>query len=74
MGRGGARPLLGIERLDDVAGRFAFSVDGRRVGSEVECKSLRNFRNPFELAVYAEAAPGQQVDATFRLVRVIQAP
>ena len=43
----GSQPVLGIERLDDVAGRFAFSVDGRRVGPEVECKSLRNFRNPF---------------------------
>jgi tetratricopeptide (TPR) repeat protein len=70
----GGQPLLGIERLDDVTGRFAFSVDGRRVGPEVECKSLRNFRNPFDLQVWAESAPGQQVDATVRLVRVIQAP
>jgi hypothetical protein len=66
--------VLGIERLDDVAGRFAFSVDGRRVGPEVECKSLRNFRNPFDLSVWAEAAPGEPVDATIRFVRVIQAP
>jgi len=70
----GGRALLGVERLDDVTGRFAFSVDGRRVGSEVECKSLRNFRNPFELMLFADAAPGRQTDATLRLVRVIQAP
>lgn len=70
----GAAVLLGIERLDDVAGRFAFSVDGRRVGPEVECKSLRSFRNPFELAAWADAAPGRQVDATLSLVRVVQAP
>jgi tetratricopeptide (TPR) repeat protein len=70
----GGAVLLGIERLDDLAGRFAFSVDGRRVGPEVECKSLRNFRNPFELSVWAEAAPGAQADASLRLVRVVQAP
>jgi len=70
----GGQPVLGIERLDDVAGRFAFSVDGRRVGPEVECKSLRNFRNPFDLSVWADAAPGQPVDASIRFVRVIQAP
>jgi len=70
----GAAVLLGIERLDDLAGRFAFSVDGRRVGPEVECKSLRNFRNPFVLELWAEAAPGAQVDVSLRLVRVVQAP
>lgn len=70
----GEPALLGIERLDDVAGRFAFSLDGRRVGEPVELKSLRSFKNPFELTVWAEAAPGRPVRALIPLVRIVQAP
>jgi tetratricopeptide (TPR) repeat protein len=70
----GAPLVLGIERLDDVTGRFAFSVDGRRVGAPVEIKSLRSFKNPLDLQVWAEAAPGRSVDASVALVRIVQAP
>jgi len=66
--------VLGIERLDDVTGRFAFSVDGRRVGAPVEIKSLRSFKNPLDLQVWAEAAPGRTVSASVALVRIVQAP
>ncbi len=66
--------VLGIERLDDVTGRFAFSVDGRRVGAPVEVKSLRSFKNPLDLQVWAEAAPGRTVSASVALVRIVQAP
>ena len=70
----GARVRLGIERLDAVSGRFAFSVDGRRVGPEVECRTLRTFAGPLYLGVWAESAPGRQTEAMVRLVRVVQAP
>ncbi|HTE05475.1 MAG TPA: tetratricopeptide repeat protein, partial [Planctomycetota bacterium] len=66
--------VLGIERLDDVTGRFAFTVDGRRVGAPLELKSLRSLKNPLELQVWAEAAPGRTVSATVSLVRIVQAP
>ncbi|MHC5212250.1 MAG: tetratricopeptide repeat protein [Planctomycetota bacterium] len=70
----GETALLGIARLDDVAGRFEFSLDGRRVGEPVELKSLRSFKNPFEMLVWAEAAPGRNVGAVIPLVRIVQAP
>ncbi|HZM00935.1 MAG TPA: tetratricopeptide repeat protein, partial [Planctomycetota bacterium] len=70
----GESVLLGIERLDDVTGRFAFTVGGQRVGAPVELKSLRSFRNPFDLAVWAEGPPGRLVDAVISLVRIVQAP
>jgi len=70
----GESVLLGIERVDDVAGRFAFTVGGQRVGAPVELKSLRSFRNPFELSVWAEAPPGRLVDGLISLVRIVQAP
>lgn len=66
--------VLGIERLDDVSGRFAFTLDGRPVGEPVELKSLRSFKNPFEMLVWAEAAPGRNVGALIPLVRIVQAP
>ncbi len=65
---------VGIDRLDEVAGRFAFTVAGRRVGPEVECKSLRDFKSAFDLLVWAEAAPGRPTAATIGLVRIVQAP
>ena len=65
---------LGIERSDALNGRFVFTVDGRRTGPEVELKALRDFRNVFELAVFAEAAPGRRADAVISLVRIVQAP
>jgi hypothetical protein len=70
----GESVLLGIERLDDVTGRFAFTVGGQRVGAPVELKSLRTFRNPFDLTVWAESPPGRLVDALISLVRIVQAP
>jgi len=66
--------VLGIERLDDVSGRFAFTLDGWPVGEPVELKSLRSFKNPFEMLVWAEAAPGRNVGALIPLVRIVQAP
>ena len=66
--------VLGIERLDPVTGRFGFTLDGARVGPELELRSLRNFRNPFELSVWAEAAPGRSAEMDITLVRIVQAP
>lgn len=70
----GQSVLLGIERLDDVTGRFAFTVDGHRTGEPVELKTLRSFHNAFDVAVWAEAPPGRMVDALISLVRIVQAP
>jgi len=65
---------LGIERLDETTGRFGFLVDGRRVGEPVELKSLRNFENPFECAVFAHALPGRVAGASIERVRIVRAP
>jgi hypothetical protein len=70
----GQSVMVGIERLDPVTGRFGFTLDGARVGPEVELRSLRNFRNPFELSVWVEAAPGRSAAADITLVRIVQAP
>ncbi len=66
--------LLGIERLDEEAGRFAFTLDGQRVGEPLELRSLRGFKNAFDLSVWADAAPGRTVGAALSLVRIVQAP
>jgi len=70
----GESVLLGIERLDAVTGRFGFTLDGEPVGPEVELRALRNFRNPFELSAWAEAAPGRSAAADITFVRIVQAP
>jgi Flp pilus assembly protein TadD len=70
----GQSVVLGIRRLDPVTGRFGFTLDGLAVGPELELRSLRNFRNPFELAVWVEAAPGRSASADITLVRIVQAP
>jgi len=71
----GESVLLGIERLDPVTGRFAFTVGGQRVGAPVELKSMRSITNAsFDLAIWAEAPPGRLVDAVVSLVRIVQAP
>jgi hypothetical protein len=70
----GQSVLLGIERLDEVTGRFGFTVGGLPAGEPIEVKSLRSFTNPLELSCWAEAAPGRTVDALVSLVRIVQAP
>lgn len=70
----GETVMLGIERLDPVTGRFGFTLDGVPVGPELELRSLRNFRNPFELLVWAEAAPGRSAEMDITLVRIVRAP
>jgi Flp pilus assembly protein TadD len=70
----GESVLLGIERLDEVTGRFGFTLDGEPVGSELELRALRKFRNPFELSAWAEAAPGRSAAADITLVRIVQVP
>ncbi len=70
----GTAVRLGIERLDAINGRFAFTVDGQPVGDLVECKALRNFRGTFELSVYAEAAPGRSAAAHTTFVRIVRTP
>ena len=71
----GTRVALGIERVDAVTGEFAFTVDGRRVGSTVTLKSMRDLRNnTLHLVVFAEAPPGRSVDVEIDLVRIVQLP
>ncbi|MFT7464822.1 MAG: tetratricopeptide (TPR) repeat protein [Pseudohongiellaceae bacterium] len=64
---------LGIERIDGTTGTYGFLVDGRRVGSPVTLKALRDVRrNTLHLDLFGEAAPGRvcQVDVTrARIVR-----
>ncbi len=70
----GETVTLGIRRIDVAAGTFDFTVNGRPVGDPVDVKSLRNFKNPFDLEIYAEAAPGGRSDAIISLCRVVQVP
>lgn len=65
---------LGIRRDDPVGGVFSFLLGGRPIGEPVQVKSLRNFKNPFELEVFADAPPGRAVDATLTLCRIVQTP
>ncbi len=68
----GGSVRLGVERLDDVTGRFQFLVDGRAVGEPVALKSLRNFKSMFDLEVFGDAAPGRSVDVTVHDVRIVR--
>lgn len=65
---------LGVRREDTVGGVFQFLLGGRPIGEPVQVKSLRNFKNPIELEVFADAAPGREVDATLTLCRIVQTP
>ncbi len=65
---------LGIRRVDRVTGTFEFLLGGRPIGEPVQVKSLRNFKNPLDLEIFAEAAPQRDVDATLTLSRVVQTP
>ncbi|MED5330919.1 MAG: tetratricopeptide repeat protein [Planctomycetota bacterium] len=71
----GDQPIvLGIERVDAVAGLFRFTIGGRSVSGDVALRSLRNFVNPFDLEIYVTAAPGRIGGASISLCRIIQIP